>query len=213
MGTAEATKADGAWGSLACPRPQPATPEKKAYIAMLAAVVLDERSRGVPIGDIERRWSLCNLDGTEESWRDTALWLLSGHTALFQVRGFYHHLRECCSATNEQPRATKRALSAKRREAYDLLERLKYCSPSVRSCWSSCLPRRAGNEPMLGVGTIRKLEAAGVSTSQQVTKTMGRRRRCLRPVSSDDLPSKSQRTCGDVSGRIADSGVEKPCVH
>ena len=56
-----------------------------------------------------------------------------------------------------------------RGQAYDLLERLKYCSPfgplmrGVRDAL-----RAATKEPTLGVGTIRKLEAAGMTTLQQV---------------------------------------------
>ena len=73
MGTAEATKADELWGSLGLSKTSAGTARKKAYVAMLSAAVLDERSRGVSLGDIERRWGLPGLEGTEESWRDTAL--------------------------------------------------------------------------------------------------------------------------------------------
>jgi hypothetical protein len=168
VGTAEATKADELLGSLGLSKTPAGIARKKAYVAMLSAVVLDERSRGVPLGDIERRWGLSALDGTEESWRDTALWLLSGHTALFEVRAFYHHLRECCSPSDEQVRATKRALVRMRGQAYDLLERLKYCSPLGPLMRGVREMQRASKDPTLGVGTIRKLEAAGVSTMQQV---------------------------------------------
>ena len=51
---------------------------------MLSAIVLDERSRGTSSASIERRWGVIGLEGTEESWRDTALWLLSGHAAVFE---------------------------------------------------------------------------------------------------------------------------------
>ena len=170
MGTAEATKADELWGSLGLTKTPAAVARKKAYVAMVSAVVLDDRSRGVPLVDIERRWGLSALEGTEESWRDTALWLLSGHTALFEVRGFYHHLREGCSATDSQVRTAKQALSGMRGQAYDLLERLKYCSslgPLMRGVRDS---RRNSDGPTLGVGTIRKLEDAGIATLEQVAR-------------------------------------------
>jgi helicase len=64
-------------------------------------------------------WGLSGLDGIEESRRDTVLWLFSGHTALFEVRGFYHHLRETCSATAAQIYTTKHTLSTMRRHMYD----------------------------------------------------------------------------------------------
>jgi helicase len=111
---------------------------------------------------------LSGLDGVEESWRDTVLWLLSGHTALFQIRGFYHHLREFCSAADEQVRVTKRALGRMRGQAYDLLERLKYCSPLGPLMRGVRDVLHASQEPTLGIGTIRTLEAAGVATLQQV---------------------------------------------
>lgn len=55
-----------------------------------------------------------------------------------------------------------------RRQVYDLLEKLKYCSPLgslVRGVRGSLITRRG---PTLGVGTIRKLEAAGVLKLQKV---------------------------------------------
>jgi hypothetical protein len=137
---------------------------------MLSAIVLDERSRGMSSADIERRWSVTGLEGTEESWRDTALWLLSGHAAVFEVRAFYHHLREHQAATPEQIREVKRALGRIRLQAYDLLERLKYCSPLGPLMRGVRDTLRANKEASLGVGTIRKLESAGVQTIQQVAQ-------------------------------------------
>ena len=48
--------------------------------------------------------------------------LISGHTAVFEVRAFYDPLRECCSAKDEQLRVTKRAPVSMRSKFYDLLE-------------------------------------------------------------------------------------------
>jgi hypothetical protein len=138
---------------------------------MLSAIALDERSRGVSLTDIERRWGLTSLDGLDESWRDTALWLLAGHTNIFEVRAFYHHLREHCNATDDQVKATKRAFAHVRSHAYDLLERLKYCSPlgpMLRGIKSGSRLNEAGNTP--GIVTIRKLEAAGVTTLVQLSQ-------------------------------------------
>jgi hypothetical protein len=168
MGTAEATRADELWGSLGLNCTPACNARKTAYMAMLSAVLLDERSRGVPLTDIESRWGLSELDGTEESLRDTTLWLLSGHAAICEVRIFYHHLREHCSATDEQVRNSKSALTSMRRQVYDLLERLKYCSPLGPLMRGVRGTLRASKEPALGVATLRKLEAAGISTLQEV---------------------------------------------
>jgi hypothetical protein len=136
---------------------------------MLAAIVLDERSRGVPLTDIERRWGLHDLEGLDESWRDTALWLLGGHANLLEVRAFYHHLREHCSATDDQLIAMKQSLGRMRGQTYDLLEGLKYCSPlgpmlrGIRATVGSTT-----DGPVAGIATIRTLEANGITSMVQV---------------------------------------------
>ena len=175
MGSASASKADELFGSLGIGESKPSpgaagSARKRSYVAMLAAIVLDERSRGVQSADIERRWGITGLEGTEEAWRDSALWMLAGHTMLFEVRAFYHHLREHCAAPPEQVRDVKRALGRMRGQAYDLLERLKYCSPLGPLMRGVRDTLRASKEPTLGVGTIRKLETAGVMTMQQVAQ-------------------------------------------
>lgn len=172
MGSASASKADELLGSIGCvssiSNNGGSVSRRTAYGAMLAAIVLDERSRGVSVSDVERRWGISNLDGIEEGWRDTALWMLAGHTKLLEVRAFYYYLRESCEATPARVKLAKQALGRMRMQAYDLLERLRYCSPLgplVRAVRAKISGR---NEPVLGAGTIRTLEAAGVRTLQQV---------------------------------------------
>ena len=99
----------------------------------------------------------------------TALWLLAGHTNLLEVRAFYHHLREHCGATDEQVKATKQTLGRIRNQAYELLERIKYCSPlGPMLCGLRTSPGIAAKGPSVGVSTIRKLEAAGVTSMSQL---------------------------------------------
>ena len=168
MGSSQGTKADQLLGSLAMSSVSPHEARKNAYVSMLSALVLDEHSNGASMDDIERRWGLHKLDGIEESWRDNVMWLLSGQASLLEIRCFYHHLVENCAATPAQIRSTKYILGAMRRLAYELLERLKYCSPlgplvqNIKSLLSTT------SHPTLGVGTIRKLEAAGVLRLQQL---------------------------------------------
>jgi len=171
MGSADASKADEVFGSLGISdAKQGGGARKRAYVAMIAAIVLDERSRGVSVADIESRWSVSGLEGIEEAWRDSALWLLAGHTSIFELRAFYHHLLEHCSATPEQIRETKRTLGRIRGQAYDLLERLKYCSPLGPLMRGVRDVLRASKEPTLGLGTIRKLEGAEVTSLQQLAQ-------------------------------------------
>ena len=176
MGSRGASKADEIFGSLGIAtrrkeRDDADGARKRAYTAMLSAIALDERSRGVSLIDIEQRWELTSLDGLDESWRDIALWLLAGHANVFEVRAFYHHLREHCDATDDQVKATKRAFGAIRSQAYDLLERLKYCSPlgpMLRGIRTGSGHNEAGKKP--GVATIRRLEAAGVTNLVQLSQ-------------------------------------------
>jgi helicase len=176
LGSAAASKADELFGSLGLPpsrrepREAAGAERKRSYCAMLSAIVLDERSRGTAVADIERRWSAAGLGGVEEAWRDNALWCLSGHAALCEVRNFYHHLREGCASTPEQVRDTKRALGRMRGQTYDLLERLKYCSPLGPLLLGVREVRRNSAGASAGAGTLRALEAAGVETMQQAAK-------------------------------------------
>jgi helicase len=174
MGTAEGSNAAELFGSLGTTDRRPIRgsdwARRNAYTAMLAAVVLDERSRGIPLSEIERRWGVSGLEGLEEAWRDTALWLLSGHASLFEVRAFYHHIREHCSASTEQTRDIKRALRRISGQAYDLLEQLKYCSPLGPMLRGIRASLRGVEGSHVGTGTIRKLESAGICTIQQVAR-------------------------------------------
>jgi hypothetical protein len=137
---------------------------------MLGAILLDERARGVSIEDIERRWGISGFDGSDEGWRDTALWILAGHTAVFDIRSFYHHLREICSADSGQIRDTKHALIRMRNQTYDLLEQLKYTSPLGPMLRGIRASLRGHEGSVVGVGTIRKLEASGITTLQEVAQ-------------------------------------------
>ena len=89
---------------------------------------------------------------------------------MFEVRAFYHHLREHQAGTPEQIREVKRVLGRIRLQAYDLVERLKYCSPLGPLMRGVRDTLRGSKEASLGVGTIRKLENAGIQTMQQVAQ-------------------------------------------
>lgn len=140
------------------------SPHKNAYLAMLGAILLDERSRGVPVIDLERRWGITGLEGMQESWRDTALWLLAGQAQIFELRTFYHHLVEHCEADRARVQRVKKQLRIIRLQTFDLMERIKYCSAlgplmrGVRGMLSSSTAQS------VGPGTIKRLEEAGLQT-------------------------------------------------
>jgi superfamily II DNA/RNA helicase len=172
MGSAVKSKADELLGSLGIGQLKIGydAARKLAYSATFLAIVLDERSRGASVDDLEQCWGVSGLEGLDETWRDTALWLLSGHASLFEIRAFYYHIREHCSASREQIRTTKRALRRISRQAYDLMEQLKYCSPlgpMLRAIRSSL---QGTQGPMIGTGTIKKLESSGITSMAQIAQ-------------------------------------------
>jgi hypothetical protein len=69
-----------------------------AYLAVLRSIVLHERGRGISVTDLERRWSIKNLGGVEEKWRDNQLWLLSAIAKILDTRCFFFCLKETCGA-------------------------------------------------------------------------------------------------------------------
>jgi hypothetical protein len=175
MGSTTASKADELLGSLAISNSRSNSANldaarKQGYTAMLSAILLYERSRGVSIEDNERRWGLSRFDGLDERWRDTALWMLAGHTAVFEIRSFYYHLQEHCSANPDHIRETKRALGRMRSQAYDLMEQIRYTSPLGSMLRGIRASLRGFHRSVVGLGTIRKLEASGIRTLQEVSQ-------------------------------------------
>ncbi len=170
-GDASVSKVEELCGSLGLTgvRSDPLTARKRGYLAMLGSIVLDARSQGASVDDIERRWGLKNLTGVEESWRDVTLWLLAGQARLCELRCFYHHLAEQCEAGPERIRRVKRILQIHRHHCFDLIERLKFCSPLgplVRGVRGMLEDSSAA---AVGVGTIRKLEEAGITSLQDLS--------------------------------------------
>ena len=171
-GTATASKADEIFGSLGLSNgPGGArSARKRGYVAMLGAIILEERSRGTRVADLERRWGLKNLSGVEESWRDLTLWLLAGQARLCELRCYYHHLVEHCDAGADRIRRVKRLMQRHRHHCFDLIERLKYCSPLgplVRGVRG--MLKKSGT-PAAGPRTIRRLEESGVTSLSQLSQ-------------------------------------------
>jgi hypothetical protein len=175
MGLPNTSKADELLGSLGLSNrrlkpPQLNSARKECYLAFLSAIVLDERSRGISICEIERRWGITSLDGLDEGWRDTALWILAGHAAVFEIRSFYHHLRENCCADRDRIRETKHALGRMRHQCYCLLEQLKHASPLGPVLSDIRSSMRGHKGPVVGLGTIRKLEEAGIGSPERLVQ-------------------------------------------
>ncbi|MBN2196874.1 MAG: DEAD/DEAH box helicase [Polyangiaceae bacterium] len=160
-GDATHSRADQLLGSLGLEVGTPAKARARAYLALAHAIVLLERGRGASTSDLERRWKVTGLEGAEERWRDTAMWLLVGHARIFDLPVFYHHLLEVCGAGADRVRSTKRALAGMRRSALDLIETIKFCSPLGPLAQGVRRMMRDSGKSSVGPGTLRALEAAG----------------------------------------------------
>ncbi len=154
-----ACKADQLLGSLGIVL-TPDAARQHAYSATFRSIVLFERGRGIAIDDIERRWSVSNLSGIEEQWRDRHLWLLNALSRILETRCYYYCLKEHCDASLERVRRLSRILQRMRLQLFGLQEHLKYCSP-LGGVLRSMQRAKAGR---IGPATIRRLESAGITT-------------------------------------------------
>ena len=168
------SKADQVFGSLGIDFPPGKSPDaqaewarKRAYKAMFRTLILYERSMGAKPSDLARTYNVDNLEGVEERWRDTLMWLLAGIAQILEIRSFYYHLREHCEASPRRVRRVKQALRGMRQQAYNLQDQLKYLSPlggvlrQMRRVLSSTNGR-------IGIQTIRRLEEQGITSPREL---------------------------------------------
>jgi helicase len=150
-----------------------AAARQAGYLALFHSIVLFELGQGHSVVEVERRWSVSDLEGIEERWRDDLLWLVGAFGRTLDVRAFYFHLRETCTADDQRVKRVKRLLAVLLRQTYELQGMLKYCSPlgPVLVAMRAARGHRATVKPpgnrqrpasTVGVQTIRRLEAAGV---------------------------------------------------
>ena len=165
-GTVETSKASELMGSLGFLESGEQA-FKAMHLATLRAITLIERSRGLGVEEIERRWNLSNLAGVEENWKDTILWLLSGLRKILEVKCFYFCLRETCEADKDRIDKVKMIFRKLAINTFEIQENLKYCSPlgSMRLTL-----KRLGKK---GVGdkTIEKLESNGINSISSLCKS------------------------------------------
>ena len=133
----------------------------KAYLGVLRAIMLRERSKGLTVEEISRRWKVESLAGIEEAWRDDRLWLLNALGGICDLRCFYHHLRTECGASEDRVLRVKRLIQRLRVLAYQTASQLKFCSPL-----GELLLELRRSQGLKGVGekTIQKLESIGAMT-------------------------------------------------
>jgi hypothetical protein len=140
---------------------------RKAYLGVSRAIILRERSKGLALEEISRRWKVDSLAGIEEAWRDDRLWLLNALGGICDLRCFYHHLRTECGASEDRVLRVKRLMQRLRVLAYQTASQLKYCSPL-----GGLLVELRRSQGLKGVGekTVQKLEAIGATTFQAIAQ-------------------------------------------
>lgn len=151
-------------------KPLMTSAHKMAYSAVFFALVIHDRANGISTEDLERTWDIRNLSGVDERLRDDSLWLLAGVAKMLDTRCFFYHLREKCNADADRIRRVKRNLNAMRHQVYELLEELRYCSPLgalLRSLRSTRKPKQGAT---VGLRTIERLEAAGITSLPMIAQ-------------------------------------------
>ena len=165
-GESGASRADQLLGSLGMIQ-TPDASRQHAYLAVLRAVVLYERGKGATATDLERRWSISNLAGIEEQWRDAMLWMTAAFAKILETRCFFYCLKEHCQADLNRIRNVTRIFRTMRQQLFGLQEHLKYCSPLGGILKSM----RRTQKTRIGPTTIRRLEMAGI-TSLSILATL-----------------------------------------
>jgi helicase len=139
-----------------------------ALLAVQRAIVLWELSGGLRSEDLERRWQLTNLAGIEERWRDERLWLLGGVAEIFEIRCFFFCLKAELHASEDRILRTKRYLQRMRFLTYEVLGRLKYCSPVGGFITQA---KRSGAKLGIGPVTLGKIDSLGIVSVAELLKT------------------------------------------
>lgn len=158
----------------------------RGVVATFHAIVLYERAMGRSVEDLTRQYEVANLEGLEERWRDTMIWLLAGLARVLDIKSFFFHLKEDCHAQPERIVALKRQLASMRRQALELIEQIKFASPLGALVLAM---KRRKHKPGVGLASIRRLEAAGVTSVSDLAR-----------LTPDQLATLGLR--GDIARRI-----------
>jgi helicase len=137
---------------------------KAGYQAMLRTIVLWQRAHGALPADLERRWKVSDLDEIQEPWRDDRLFLLGAMRNLWDIRCFFFHLKEECSASDERILRVKRAFQRIQGMSLRLMNLVSWCSPLGPVFLRLRNTHSGGGKASPAQGTMRRLEEAGISS-------------------------------------------------
>ena len=134
--------------------------QKTIRHAILRAIVLSERMRGVSSEQLTRQWRLTHFAGIEEDLRDHRIWLSHGMAQLADWPLLSWHCNHVLQVDEPRKQRIKKILSQIRIQAFLCCGSLATCSPL-----GGLLPglRQRTGKTHVGIGTLRKLEAAGIS--------------------------------------------------
>lgn len=133
--------------------------QKLVRQAILRAIVLSERMRGTSADQLARQWRLTSFEGLEEDLRDHRIWLSHGLAQLADWPLLSWHCNHVLEVDEPRKGRIKKALGQLRLHALSACGSLSTCSPL-----GALLPglRQQGGKTRVGIGTLRKLENAGI---------------------------------------------------
>lgn len=137
-----------------------AAAQKLVRQALLRAIVLSERMRGTSSDHLARQWRLTTFSGVEEDLRDHRIWLSYGLAQLADWPLLSWHCNHVLQVDEPRKARIKMLLARIRFQALTSCGSLSTCSPL-----GGLLPglRQQGGTTRVGIGTLRKLEAAGIT--------------------------------------------------
>lgn len=133
--------------------------QKLVRQAILRTIVLSERMRGTSADQLARQWRLSSFAGQEEDLRDHRIWLSHGLAQLADWPLLSWHCNHVLQVDEPRKQRIKLVLGRIRAQALSACGSLSTCSPL-----GALLPglRQQGGKTRVGIGTLRKLEAAGI---------------------------------------------------
>lgn len=143
------------------------TAQRHIRQALLRTIVLSERMRGASGDQLARQWRLTSFVGIEEDLRDHRIWLSHGIAQLADWPLLSWHCNHVLHVDDLRKERIKKVLSQIRFQALSCCGSLSTCSPL-----GALLPglRRQGHKTHIGIGTLRKLEAAGIGDLRGLLK-------------------------------------------
>jgi len=139
-----------------------------AQQAIARSCLIFDMSKGAEIQLLERYWGFSGIEGVEEKWRDSLLWLLAGLSQLMDVRCFYFHLKDQCNASPEQIRHLSHEFKKIRWSTIALMGKVKYCSPFGSVLQGIRRFYRNSQKPVVGLSSFKNLADQGIRTPKDI---------------------------------------------